>query len=347
MAAHSLASVVAVAILTYFHIVLGEMVPKSVALQRAQRTVLWVVPVIRAVQLAMYPLVLLLNGLGNALLRIIGIRREQGSHEHYRTPEELAYLVRETAAGGQLRRESALVVQELFDFGALTAVEVMVPRVHVVGLPLGAGREAIREALLAHPHTRYPVYDGTLERILGMLHVKDLLRSLATGTPLALDQVRPVAFIPPTARTDQVLAAMNESRSQLAVVLDEHGGTRGIVTVEDLFEEIVGEFGEDREGHAELHMDDEGRLHAAGTVRLERLGTKLGLVLEHEEVDTVGGLVLALLGRPPAAGDIVVYDGIGLKVVAVEGHGVEEVVAWCMPAGEQRLADPNEGLKRL
>jgi CBS domain containing-hemolysin-like protein len=303
-----------------------------VALQRAQRTVLWIVPLIRAIQLAMYPLVFLLNGLGNVLLRLIGIRRDRTTHEHYRTPEELAYLVRETAAGGLLRRESARVVQELLDFGALTAAEVMVPRVHVVGLPLGAGREEIRSALVEQPHTRYPVYDGTLERIVGMIHVKDLLRCLATGKPLAPDQARPVAFIPPTAKTDQVLAAMNQARSQLAVVLDEHGGTGGIITVEDLFEEIVGEFGEDLGGRPELHTDGEGRLHAAGTVRLERLGGKLGVVLEHEEVDTVGGLVLAILGRPPALGDIVVYGGVGLKVVAVEGHGVAEVLAWRKPA---------------
>jgi CBS domain containing-hemolysin-like protein len=327
VAAHSVASAAAVMVLTYFHIVLGEMVPKSVALQEAQRTVLWVVPLMRAIQLAMYPLVLLLNGIGNGLLRVMGIRRDVPSHEHYRTAEELAYLVRETAAGGLLRGESARVVQELFEFSGLTAGAVMVPRVRVVGLPLGAQRAAIQAVLAGQPHTRYPVYDGTLERIVGMLHVKDLLRCLSTADALTPDRVRPVTFVPPTAAMDCVLAAMKQAGSQLAVVLDEHGGTAGIVTVEDLFEEVVGEFGEDTGSQPELHTDADGRLHAGGTLRPEKLGAALGVVLKHEDVDTVGGLVLTLLGRPPAVGDVVVYDDVRLEVVMVEGHGVREVVA--------------------
>lgn len=326
IAAHTLASIAAVAVLTYFHIVLGEMVPKSLALQKAEGTVLWVTPLMRAVQLALYPLVLLLNGIGNGVLRLMGIRRDVSGREHYRRPEELAYLVRETAAGGLLRRESAHVMQELFEFGALTAGEVMVPRVHVTGLPLGADAGELREVLREAPHTRYPVYEGTIDRIIGVVHVKDMLRALTGGAALTKSDVRPAPFVPASARVDRVLAAMAEARSQLAVVLDEHGGTAGILTVEDLFEEVVGEFGEDPQAQPEIHRDAAGRLRVRGTVRLEDAGAALDMVLDHEDVDTVGGLVLLLLGRPPRVGDVVEFGGIRFEVAAVEGKGAEEVI---------------------
>jgi CBS domain containing-hemolysin-like protein len=325
VAAHTVASVVAVTVLTYLHIVLGEMVPKSIALQRAERTVLRVAPVMRAVQLALYPLVVFLNGIGMGLLRAVGIRRD-GGEEHFRRPEELAYLVRETAAGGLLRTESARVIQELFEFGDLTAGEVMVPRVRVVGLPVGATTGVMGEALRQALHTRYPVYEGTIDRIVGVLHVKDIVRLLHTGSALTRESIRAAPFIPASASVDQVLKGMAEARSQLAVILDEHGGTAGILTVEDLFEEVVGEFGEDPHGRPELYRDDAGRLRVNGRMRLEDVGAAIGIDLEHEEVDTVGGLVLALLGRPPRLGDAVEYLRVRFEVTAVQGRGVGEMI---------------------
>ena len=326
IAAHTLASILAVAVLTYFHIVLGEMVPKSLALQKAERTVLRVAPIMRAVQLSLYPLVVALNGIGIGLLRLIGIRRDASGREHFRRPEELAYLVRETAAGGLLRTESARVVQELFEFGELTAGEVMVPRVRVVGFPLGASVDELGNAMRARSHTRYPVYEGTIDRIVGVVHVKDILRAIVGRTSLPRDAVRPAPFVPASASVDQVLASMAEARSQLAVSLDEHGGTAGILTVEDLFEEVVGEFTEDPDARPEVYRDEQGRLHVLGSVRLEDVGAALGVIVEHEEVDTTGGLILALLGRPPRVGDAVEYRRVRFEVTAVTGRGVQSAL---------------------
>ncbi|HEX6250338.1 MAG TPA: hemolysin family protein [Gemmatimonadaceae bacterium] len=323
-AAHTVASIVAVALLTYLHIVFGEMVPKTLALQQAQRMALWIVPVMRIVQFTVYPLVVVLNGIGNGLLRVIGIRRERMSQEHYRTADELAYLVRETEAGGLLRKESAGVVQELFRFGVLTAEEVMVPRVRVIGVPLGAGRDEIRSVLHGGSHTRYPVFRETVDEIVGVVHVKDLLHCLSTGQRVMEGQIRAAPILPVTARTHQVLAAMGEQRSQLAVVIDEHGGTAGIVTIEDLFEEVVGEFGEGP--GTEIAGAGQGSVRVAGTVRLSEAGAALDRVLSHEEVDTVSGLVLALLGSAPRVGDVVLYDGVRIEVQAVRRRGVVEAL---------------------
>jgi CBS domain containing-hemolysin-like protein len=320
--AHGLASVLAVAILTYFHIVVGEMIPKSIALQYAARTALWVTPPMLAIQTMVFPVVAVLNAIGNGLLRLFGINRRESSGEHVRTPEELQYIVRESQAGGMLRSESADVVQELLDFADLTAGEVMVPRVRVVGIPVGATFEEVGRIVRSSPHTRYPIYRASLDDIIGMVHIKDLFRRLRSRRDVHANDARPVPYLPETADIDTLLKAMRAARTQMAVVMDEHGGTAGIVTIEDLFEEVVGDI-EESEGHRpDMYRDESGRTMVAGTVRIEEVGEFLGVVLEHDEVDSVSGLVLAELGRPPLVGDVVEYDDVRFEVTDVEGHGV-------------------------
>jgi CBS domain containing-hemolysin-like protein len=335
--AHTLASVLAVALLTYFHIVVGEMIPKSIALQQADKAAVWVTPPVLVVQKILYPLVIGLNALGNAVLRLAGINRYVASGEHYRTPEELQFIVRESQAGGMLRQESADVLQELLEFGDLTAGEVMIPRVRVVGIPAGATADEMLDILRSSPHTRYPVYEGSLDHITGVVHIKDILRRMPNRRALRPSEVREVPYIPETAEMDTVLAAMRRVNSQMAVVMDEHGGTAGVITIEDLFEEVVGEIEEGWVARPEIHRSLDGRLLVAGTVRISQVGEELGLVLEHDEVDTVSGLVLSLLDRPPLVGDVVEYDDVRFEVTAVEGHGVSEcaVTPLLLPDGAE------------
>ena len=334
VAAHALASAIAVAIMTYIHIVVGEMVPKSIALQRAESTAVLVSPFMRAVWILFYPLVVTLNGIGNLILRVFGVERQRGSVEQYHTAEELRYIVRESLEGGKLGDESGRVLQELLDFGDLTAGEVMVPRVHIAGIPLDASREEIVELLVSSPHTRYPVYREDLDDVVGILHVKDVLRLLSRGGEPDGYPLRPVPYVPETADVDVVLAAMRGEGTQLAIILDEHGGTAGLVSIEDLFEEVVGEIEEEAE-HPQSWTDDEDRLHVNGTVRVEEVGEHFRIELEHEEVDTVSGLVLTLLDRPPVVGDTVVYEQMAFEVLAVEGHGVAECLVTSLGLGEQ------------
>jgi CBS domain containing-hemolysin-like protein len=338
-AAHTLASVLAVAILTYFHIVVGEMIPKSLALQSADRAALLVTPVMLAIQRVVILPVMALNGLGNFLLRLAGINRFVASGEHYRTPEELQFIVRESQAGGMLRSESADVVKELLEFGELTAGEVMIPRVRVVGIPAGAPSEEMLRILQKTPHTRYPVYEGSLDNIVGVVHIKDILRRMPNRRALRPSEVREVPFIPETSGMDAVLGAMRRVNSQMAVVMDEHGGTAGVITIEDLFEEVVGEIEEGWAQRPGADRDPAGRLLVPGTMRIGEVGEELGLVLEHPEVDTVSGLVLAELDRPPVVGDTVEWDDVRFEVTAVEGHGVGECAVTPL---KQRRAEDHE-----
>jgi CBS domain containing-hemolysin-like protein len=320
-AEHTVASVIAIVALTYFHIVLGEMVPKTLALQRAEATSLWITPIMSWVRIACYPLILGLNGIGNTLLRMIGIRRTNTHQSH--SPEELEWIIDESEKGGALDEGSADLMRELLTMRETTAGDIMVPRVHVAGLPLNASAQQLRELLMRTSHTRYPVYDKSLDAIVGVIHVKDLIPSLSSDGPLDNQHVRMLPFVPESMAVDDVVNAMRSAEVQMAVVMDEHGGTAGILTEKDLLDELVGEIHEDSH-RAEIWRDNEARMHVAGTVFLIDLGDQLECNLEHEDIDTVSGLVLALLERPPQIGDSVEYRGVVFTVEAVAGHGVSE-----------------------
>ena len=328
LVSHGVASVLAVAILTYFHIVVGEMVPKSLALQHAERMVLWITPPMIWTRNALYPFVIGLNAVGNLVLTIFGVDRQEHNPDQYYTPEELQFIVQESEDLGALRAESGQMLQELFAFGDRTAGEVMVPRVRVTGLPLGTLPAQVRELLGRAPHTRYPVYESDLDHILGMVHIKDLLGVLLRNEAIARTDVRPLPLVPETAELDSVLSTMRRERTQMVIVLDEHGGTAGVVTLQDLFEEVVGDIEEGPAEPPDVYRDVENRLRVPGTMRIDELGQEFGLELEHEEVDSVSGLVLTLLGRPPNVGDTVRYDRLVFTVTAVIGHGVEECAVW-------------------
>lgn len=325
IAAHALASGIAIGLLTYLHIVLGEMVPKSLALQSADTAVLYVSPVIEALEVALRPLVVALNTAGNAVLSIFGIHRQEVEAERYHTPEELEFIVKESQEGGLLRGESGTILRELFEFGDLTARQAMVPRVRLVGIPVETEIDELRQLVRTEPHTRYPVYAGDLDHIVGSVHIKALLRHLIAGRKITARDARPVPYIPATTAMDDVLAAMRRQSAQMAVVMDEHGGTAGLITIEDLFEEVVGEIEEGRE-RTPIVRESDGRLLVRGTVRLKDAGEKLGVVVEHPDVQSVSGLVLAELGRPAAVGDVVTWNGVRFEVKTVAGLGVGDAV---------------------
>ena len=325
LAAHAIASVVSVAFLTCLHIVVGEMVPKALALQRADRTVLYVTPVVQAIQAGIRPLVVALNGIGESVLRLVGVRRQDGAADRYHTSEELQFIIEESEEGGLLRSESGKILRDLFEFGDLTAGEVMVPRVMLTGIQVGTLPDQLRSIVRATSHTRYPVHTGDMDHIVGSLHIRELLRHLLSNQPVTASDARPLPYVPESAPLDEVLAAMRRYRTQLAVVMDEHGGTAGLVTIEDLFEEVVGDIEEGRSRALVVGRAD-GRLQVPGTLRLREAAEALSTAIEHPSASSISGLVLTLLGRPPVAGDVVTWKNVRVEVTAVAGRGVGEAL---------------------
>lgn len=328
---HGAAVGIAVLLLSYLHIVLGEMVPKAVALADPLKAALRLAALMRGFELLLYPIVVTLNLIGNWLLRLFGIERRFGAHSY--TAEELQDIVWESEEEGLIGSQSAQVLAELVDFGQLTAREAMIPRVQILGIETGAQLSEVAAVVRAAPHTRYPVYSHDLDHIVGTVHIKDLVRRLSENRPFRQSDVRPIPYVPGSATLDTVLETLRRTRSQMAVVMDEHGGTDGIITTEDLFEEVVGEISDDRAVPGPVYEVD-GELRALGLARLDEVGRQIELPLAHPEVDTVSGLVLALLGGPARVGDAVHWCGVELRVREVQGRGVRECSVHIVPKAE-------------
>jgi len=325
IAAHTVASVVAVAVLTYLHIVIGEMVPKALALQAAQRTAIYLTPFVEILERVLMPLIVPLNAIANGLLHLFGIRRQQVEGERYHTPEDLQYIVQESQEGGLLRGEAGQILRDLFEFGDRTAGEAMVPRVLLTGIPVGCEPDELRAIVRSQAHTRYPVYSGDLDHIIGSLHIKEVLRHLISNRAVTARDARELPYVPGPTPVDQVLKAMRRYRAQMAVVMDQHGGTAGLVTMEDLFEEVVGAIEEGR-GRAAIMREPDGRVRVRGTVRLDEISKTLDWPLEHDRVTTISGLVLLMLGRPAQKGDVVTWKDVRIEVATVVGRGVGEAL---------------------
>ena len=330
LAAHTLASVVAVSALTYVHILFGEIVPKSLALQYGEATALRVTPPMMLTSRLFAPVVLLLNAAGIGVLRLLGIDRSEGSAERYYSAEELEFVVEESLQGGMIHGGAGRVLRELFDLGGRTAEDVMVPRVQVDGVRVDAPPEAIAATLRGAPHTRYPVYREDLDDIVGVVHVRDLAALVIEGAPLRRSLVRLAPFVPSSTPLETVVRRMRDQLVQFAVVLDEHGGTAGIITPDDVSMELLGRVDESGTP-SEMYEDTGGRLRVAGTVRLDELGERLRRAITHEDVETVSGIVLALLERPPRLGDTVTYERIVMQVTRIDGRRVAEVVVVSSP----------------
>ncbi len=318
---HAAATILSISVLTFLHIVLGEMIPKSIALQNSETPMMIIARPMIFINFLLYPFVAILNWISYFLLKICGIKREEASSRFY-TPDELEMIVEKSQEVGLIHKDSGQVIKDLLKFGDLTAYSAMTPRVHVAGIPVGADYAKLREIIGEDSHTRYPVYDENLDHIVGVIHIKEILSILINKNSISADAVRSIPYIPENTPLDSVFNTMRNERAQMIVVMDEHGGTSGIITIEDLFEEIVGEI---EEGNNETpDEEDPSTIIVVGTERLDEVAESLGSILEHEDVETVSGLVLSLLGRPPVIGDKVHFQGLEFKVLEIEGHGVSE-----------------------
>jgi len=326
LAGHGLASALSVAMLTFVHLVVGEMVPKTLALRDPARAALWTERPLRWTGLLLRPVVVVLAAVSRGLLRLLRVRPTDRDAAAM-TLDEIELLIDESGAAGVLDGEQAVLLADLVDFEGLPVRKVMLPRNQVAGIRSDADREEVRSVLRTTRHSRYPVYRDQLDDVIGYVHVKDLLSVLDDRGPFDLRSFcRRLPYIPETASCAQLLQILRSRKAHLALVLDEHGGTAGIVTMDDLVEEILGDVQDefDAEG-APLRKVADGVAVAYGVLRLDELEDALALGLGDDQVDTVAGLVLKGLGRMAAPGDAVMVDGVKLTVEALAGLAIIRV----------------------
>ena len=315
--------IIGFAVITYAHLVFGEQAPKYFSIQRAESVALRISRPLYLFRLMLRPVVWVVNASTNFILRPWGIRLGEEMEAH--SEEELRIMITSSTASGVLEPEEREYLNNVFDFGDRVAREIMVPRPDIEALPSYAPLAELAERAAFGRYTRYPVYEEDLDNILGAVHVKDLFRAAGEDPEVfdIRDVIRECLVVPENKPIEQILREFQTRTLQMAIVIDEWGSVEGLITIEDVLEEIVGEIQDEfDEGEAAIEPIGEGLFAIDGRIPITDVNEHFGLDLPHEDFDTIGGYVLGSLGRLPEAGDSVEADGATLHVKSVDGQRV-------------------------
>jgi putative hemolysin len=329
-----LAVVLALLIVTYLHVVVGELVPKGIALGHPERTALTVSRPVRAFFTVFKPLIWLLQESTELLLRLLRLEPPGADHEAH-SEAELRMLLSSAAEQGEIEHEEQEMVYKVFDFADKEVADVMVPRPEVVAISVELPPAEALQAVLESPYTRYPVYRGSLDDVVGVLHVRDLIEAMHDRGIAAVnveELVRPAYMVPETKDLAALLTEFRRTNQHLAVVIDEYGSVEGIVTLEDLLEEIVGEIEDEFDLPDEtVERVDDDTVRIDGTFPIDDFNEQFHVELPQEDYHTVAGFVFGLLGRAAEPGDEVSYDGVVFHVDSVEGQRIDRLTVTFKP----------------
>jgi CBS domain containing-hemolysin-like protein len=328
---HAVAFVVGFGIITFLHVVFGELAAKSFAIAKPEGTSRLVAPFMKFFYYAFRPGVWVFNGTANAFVRMFGVPpASEGEEAH--SEEELRLIIGQSTDQGVLKEDEEGMIRAVIQLEETRAREIMVPRPNVESLPAEMRLEELFSVVAEGNHTRYPIFeDDSGDRIVGMIHAKDVLRAAKEAGDLeadvtSRDLMRDVLTIPENRSVDKILKDLRAQRLQMAVVIDEWGSFEGLLTIEDIVEEIVGEIRDEFDEEALVFREHDGGYSIDGRVPIRDVNEALGSEFESADFDTVGGLVLGHLGRAPEVGDEVTVDGRVLRVDEVDGTRIASVL---------------------
>lgn len=322
-AAGSIAATVVLVSLTILQVIMGELFPKSVAIQYPERLAMAVVVPMKWSLAILKPFIWFFNGSGVILLRLLG--RQRGNDRPVHSPEEIELLVTESHESGFLDDRERLMLRNAFRFRELTARQVMLHRTKLVAAPMGSSIVELMDQALESGYSRIPIYRDSIDDVVGFVHIKDLFRLHVEGKDEIQPIMREVVYVPETLPVVDVWEKLSSRRKYLAIVFDEYGGTAGLITFEDLIEEIFGELQDEFDDESALiARDKEGRIYLRGDLLLSDVNEYLELSLP-DSASTLSGLIFSELGRPPAVGDQVYFGNTVISVEAMADLGVSEV----------------------
>lgn len=329
---NGLAITISFMLITGGHIILGELVPKAIALQQDEKTALFVARPLWLFARVFHPVIRVMNGLGNAVVGLLGLHGT-GEHTAVHSSQELEMLILQSRKAGMLEQQETDFLRHVFSFEETLARQIMVPRTEIVGLPVESSFEAVRDLVLTSRYTRYPVYEQTMDGIIGLVHLKDLQDPFSSQCDQASFSLRallrPILAVPETTLIGPLLTRMQRERKHLAVIIDEYGETEGMVTLEDILEELVGEVQDEFDvagrGRSAIESLPDGAVSVDGLLPLTRFAEHFGVEPISSEVQTLGGYILEQRDSVPQVGDTMLLGSYQLRVAEMDGRRVARV----------------------
>ncbi len=334
-----LAATVSTAVLTVVILVFGEISPKTIAKYNPESFVLFSAPIINFVRVILFPFIIIFNGWQKLLAKLFKKNEDQGM-----TEEELISIIKEAEEEGDIDKEESDLIKSAIEFGDLEVGDIFTPRIDITALPVGADKETVAKTFSESGYSRLPVYDGDIDNVVGILYYKDFY-TVAYKTNVALEEIiKPVIYVAKTQPVNELMKELQEKQLHMAVVTDEFGSTAGIVTLEDILEEIVGEIWDEHdEIIEEIKEVGENEYVVSGKANTEKLFDELDIDLG-DEIDavTVGGWAMEVLGKIPEVGDTFEEHGVAVEVLEMDGRRVESVHVLDKREDEEDDADSDD-----
>lgn len=335
--AHAAAVFISFAIITFLHIVLGELAPKSMALQKAELTSLWIIRPLFVFATVFKPFIWVLNETGLLVLKAVGFSAPSG-HQIVHSEEEIKLILAQSASEGAIEKEEAEMVYSVLKFADLPVKQIMIPRTNIVAFDIHTPFSKLLPIAEKNLHSRFPVYEKSIDSVVGFIHIKEIYKHLFSASkdtnehsheevPVSQTKlIRDILQVPESRRIDDVLLDMRKKRVHIAIVNDEYGGTSGVVTLEDIIESLVGEIQDEFETpHKEILRLKDGSYIVDGLASTESVISKFKLPIQENEYASIGGLVHGILGHTPVPGEYIVLGQFTFTVTTIEQHRITQL----------------------
>ncbi|WP_418181201.1 hemolysin family protein [Aliarcobacter lanthieri] len=325
---HTVSFVIAFAIVTFLHVVFGEIVPKSIAIAKAEVMVLYIARPLYIFWIVFYPLIRFFDIVAASVLRMLGVKPAT-EHELSHSEEELRIIVNESFRGGHIDSIESEIIKNAVDFSETVAKEIMTPRRDMICINSERTLEENMERIIKTRFTRYPYCHGGKDNITGMIHTRDLLNNALEGKEIDMSNfVRPIIMVPENTSISNILTRMNKSRIHLALVIDEYGGTSGLITMDDILEEIIGETTDEHDPKQEtIKKIDENNYELDGMVNIEKVEELLEISFDEIELSvTIGGRIINIVGRLPIEGETIEDKDCIYKILEVENNRIKRIL---------------------